>query len=617
MNINYLLSQLNEAQYKAATVIYGDYLVAAGAGTGKTKVLTTRYVYLIHIGKSPYNICAFTFTKKAANEMLQRIRKVLGYDFEGTICTMHSFCYGYLIEEASRLGFTNVPNIIDETDSLKILRNIIKKYNLEISENEVAKEISQIKNHQRLENRSLYRSMLINGIFYEYQSKLMESNLMDFDDLLYYFHKSLIEDSIFREYIQERYEFIMVDEAQDINKIQYEIINIMNEKNHNLFMVGDQDQCIYSFRGSDINNLNDFINTGALVLKLEENYRCGIQTLNAANKLISKNKNRIDKVLFTNRNENNNDIIYKEVSSVYDEPKYAIKLINRLLRKGYKRNDIAILYRNNSQVYPFENELTTNQIPYRIVGGKPFYSNSEIKVLISYYRFLNNFNDNISFEAIINTPNRGIGNVTFLKIDKLAKEKKISLYEASKLIDEDSLRGFHALIDDLNDKFNELAASKFHKYLVTKLDYELYVLENFTSKRRMDRIREFDNLISNVSSELPAKQTIINFINQLFIDNEIEKNDNNDKINLLTIHQAKGLEFKVVIVAGCVDGIISPKTNNIKDMNEARNLMYVAMTRAEDYLILLGYTSTFKNGKQVGCIMSPFIVESGVLFNNP
>ncbi len=613
MNINYLLSQLNDAQYKAATVIHGDYLVAAGAGTGKTKVLTTRYIYLVHIGKSPYNICAFTFTKKAANEMLQRIRKVLGYDFEGTICTMHSFCYGYLIEEASRLGFTNVPNIIDETDSLKIIRSIIKKYNLEISETEVSKEISQIKNHQKVDNKSLYRTMLINAIFYEYQKKLIDSNFMDFDDLLYYFHKSLIENSVFREYIQERYEFIMIDEAQDINKIQYEIINIMNEKNHNLFMVGDQDQCIYSFRGSDINNLNDFINTGASVLKLEENYRCGIQTLNAANKLISKNTNRIDKVLFTNRNKNNNDIIYKEVSSVYDEPKYAIKLINRLLKKGYKRNDIAILYRNNSQVYPFENELNTNKIPYRIVGGKSFYSNSEIKVLISYYRFLNNQNDDISFETIINIPNRGIGNVTFLKIDKLAKEKKISLYEASKLVDEDSLIEFHSLIDDLKDKFNKIPALEYHKYLVTKLNYDLYVLEHFTSKRRMDRIREFENLISNINSEVPAKQTIINFINQLYVDKETDKNDNNDKINLLTIHQAKGLEYKVVIVAGCVDGIISPKTNNIRDMNEARNLMYVAMTRAEDYLILLGYTSTYKNGKHVGCTMSPFIVETGIL----
>lgn len=604
-----LLKELNTAQYKAATVVNGNYLIAAGAGTGKTKVLTTRYIYLLDIGISAENICAFTFTKKAANEMQYRIKKQLGYDFEGTISTMHSFCYGYLLEEAKYLGFSSEPNIIDEDDSKKILKEIIKELNLDISEKNLSSNISKMKNHQKIDGRSLYTTMIENALFYEYQKRLKMCSLFDFDDLLYYFYMILVEDEIFREYIQSRYKYIMIDECQDTNKIQYEIITMMNG-NNNLFMVGDQDQCIYSFRGSNLDNLTDFVEyKNATVLTLEENYRCGSYTLDAANKIISKNPNRIDKNLHTKRKENNNKVIYRELQSSVDEPAYAIKLINRLLKKGYKLNDFAILYRNNSQSIPFENELSKNNIPYRIIGNKPFYSYSEIKTLINYYRFLYNRTDDISLENIINVPSRGIGNVTVLNLKKVANDNNITLYEACLLSNDKAVIEFVELIKDLISQINTLSVPMFYDYLINKIDYEKYVIEQIKSNRKIERLEEFRTLI--LSSET-SSYSLSEFINNLMLD-KTNQSDSNDKINLLTIHQSKGLEFKIVIVAGCVQGIISPNTNSLSDLYEARNLMYVAITRAEDYLILLSYNQTFKNGKYINCAMSPFIIETGIL----
>ena len=395
------LKELNENQNQAVTRTSGYTLILAGAGTGKTRVLTYRIGYLIERKAYPGSIFAFTFTNKAANEMKVRL-KYLNINTNGlTVSTFHSFCFGYLSVLAPYLGYKEFFIVIDDDDKLKVIRKIINENNIELIDTEVAKIISAIKNHTKYPLKSLKESFIINYVFHRYQEILKSYNKMDLDDLVYQFYKLLRQEKYFLEHLQKTCQYILVDECQDINNIQYEILLMLAKKHNNLFLVGDQDQCIYAFRGSNIENINHFINEKmAKVIKLEENYRSNKNILEVANALISNNKMRLDKKLYTTNRDQKFQVIRSDLASDKDEAIYVAKLIQKLIILDYNYSDIAVLYRNHFISTNFEKEFMRMNIPYHIFGSFPFFKHKEIKTLIFYYQFLNNNDDDQALREI-------------------------------------------------------------------------------------------------------------------------------------------------------------------------------------------------------------------------
>lgn len=435
---------LNKMQQEAIHTLEEKVLVVAGAGTGKTTVLTERIMFLLRLGVSEKNIYAFTFTNKAANEMKERIQTKLNKDIDLNISTFHSYFYSILRIFPEYIGFERGIQVLDEEDKKQVIKQIIKEHNIKMDDKVLITLISKIKNYVEYDPLSVEEQLHLNKTFIEYQETLRRYNKLDFDDILYYFKDLLDTSSFIREALQDECKYILVDECQDTNKIQYEIIKILSQKHQNLYMVGDPDQLIYTFRGSNIDNINDFIlNENAQVIKLEENYRSTTSILSAANSVINKNTNRVDKTLYTNNTINDIQVIYRNLSNNYDEAQYLRLLIEKLIQQGYQYKDMAVLYRNNYLSPPIEKELIQSKIPFIIYGGYPFFKHKEIKTLISYYRFIHNPKDDISFDYIINTPYRRLSPPELIELSNKQKTLNLSKYE---ILEKHMTRNWHNIL---------------------------------------------------------------------------------------------------------------------------------------------------------------------------
>ena len=599
-------------QKAAVTTKSKKTFVVAGAGCGKTRVLTYRIAYLLENGTSEKDILAFTFTNKSAFEMKERLKDLLGYESDASLSTFHSFAYKYVKLFFNVLGFKQDFKIIDEDEKKKIIKRLLLSEDYPLEEDYVIKQISNFKSLIDLNIKNLRKRMEVLKIFFLYQETLKISNLMDFDDLLYFFYDLLQSN----ENMQNMFKYnthVLVDECQDINKIQYEIIKLLAKKSQNIFMVGDEDQCIYSFRGSDLNCIRDFINEEkAEVIKLEQNYRSCANILMAANSVIKNNSSRVDKRLYTSYNDKNYKLIISDFYTDYEEAVYIADLIDGLINKGYNYRDFTILYRNNYVSIPIEKELLKRKIPFYIFGKTPFFRKKEVKTIIYYLRLILNHYDNVAFLEIINYPKRGIGEYTINRIKDNISKNGFSFYETIKntpdLFIIDGIKSFINLIDKYTEIINDCDLLVFIKEILKDLDYFNILRNDKNSKDRITNVYTFLEMIGNIKPKGTNLETLNSFLSDIYLENVKFEEDKNF-VKLMTIHQAKGLEYKIVILSGCNDGILPSTHETINLIEEERRLFYVAITRAKERLYILSSKRRLINGQYKTYAISPFVSE--------
>ena len=615
------LSTLNDAQKEAIKKTDGPILVLAGAGSGKTKVLTTKVAYLINEKcTSPENVLAITFTNKAAKEMKARIFKMLGsvaYNIQ--ISTFHSLGLLILRENYKKLGFEKNITILDSDDSLTVIKKIIKDMNLDpkmYNPRAIRNKISSAKN-ELLDSKAYNRiacndyEQLVADVFSRYERKIKNNNSVDFDDLL------ALPIKLFKKYpdvlksYQERFKYILVDEYQDTNEAQYILIKMLSSKYKNVCVVGDIDQSIYGFRGANYRNILNFEKDypNAYTVKLEENYRSTANILNVANDIIKNNKKRKEKILWT-RNEDGLKIKYHRAYDEKDEAHYVAVKIKKLLEKGVSKKDIAILYRTNAQSRSMEEEMLSENIPYKVVGSFYFYNRKEIKDLISYLKLIYNPHDDVSLMRIINVPKRQIGAKTIENIATKALEKGISMYDA---IDSGKELAFKLLIEDLRRKSEDISLTELVDLILDKSDMKgkLEKEKTIEAEVRLENLEEFKSITKNFEKN-NGIVSLEEFLLEISLVSDIEEHKNNtDVVTLMTIHAAKGLEFDYVFLIGLEEGLF-PHFNSIdseEDLEEERRLCYVAVTRTKKSLTILNTKRRMIYGKTSQNVPSRFIDE--------
>ena len=605
-----LIEGLNNKQKEAVLETEGPCLVIAGAGSGKTKVLTHKIAYLISEKYiKPWNILAITFTNKAANEMKERVEKLVGEVAKDMwIGTFHSICVRILRKYIDRLGFDHSFLIFDTSDQRTLIKECMKTLKIDdkmFTDRSVLAEISNGKN-EMLEPKAYqtkfagdYRKEVIGRIYELYQQRLKENNAIDFDDIINYTIKILTENEDALEYYTNKFHYILVDEYQDTNKAQFTLVTILASKYGNITVVGDNDQGIYSFRGADITNILNFEKDfpGTKIVKLEQNYRCTGNILKAANSVIKHNENKYEKKLWTENEEGKLPVIHKS-DDEYDEGRFVAEEINHLRREEYfKYSDFTVLYRMNSQSRAIEEILRREGIPYKIVGGLKFYERKEIKDIISYLRLIYNFSDNISLKRIINEPKRGIGKTSIDNIGEISEKTGLSMFDIIKHADEYGLNRVKAnanefiqTIEYLRSKIEELSISELIKETLNKTGYvKALELENTTeAESRIENLEEFLTVAIEFEEE-EAENTLGDFLEGITLSSDIDgMEDSEDSVTLMTLHSAKGLEFPVVFLVGLEEGIF-PGNKSIgepKEIEEERRLFYVGITRAKQYLYL-------------------------------
>lgn len=605
-----ILKNLNDKQYEAVVNTEGPCLVIAGAGSGKTKVLTHKIAYLIgEKNVLPWNILAITFTNKAANEMKERITNLVG-DVAQDIWmgTFHSICVRILRKFIDRLGFDSSFIIFDTSDQKTLIKTCIKNIGLDdkmFTDRSVLSEISNAKN-EMLEPEQYtvrangdFRKEKIALVYEMYQKRLKENNAIDFDDIINYTIKILMENPDILEYYSNKFQYVLVDEYQDTNKAQFTLVTMLASKNGNITVVGDNDQGIYSFRGADISNILNFERDfpGTKIIKLEQNYRCTGNILKAANSVIKNNEVKYKKQLWTENETGNLPKVYS-AKNEYDEGTYIANEIEHLRREEYyKYSDFAILYRMNSQSRAIEEILRREQIPYKIIGGLKFYERKEIKDIISYLRLIQNPSDNLSLKRIINEPKRGIGKTSLDKIEQMSDENGIAMYEIIKNADQYGLnrvflnsREFINCIEELRAKKDELKLSELIKETLKKTGYTK-ALENENSIEAENRIENLDEFLTVAIEfeEESAENLLSDFLEGITLSSDIDNMEETDEsVTLMTLHSAKGLEFPVVFLVGMEEGIF-PGYKSIsepQELEEERRLCYVGITRAKENLYL-------------------------------
>ncbi len=605
-----LINELNNMQKQAVLNTEGPCLVIAGAGSGKTKVLTHKIAYLIQEKNiKPWNILAITFTNKAANEMKERVEKLVGEVAKDMwIGTFHSICVKILRRYIDRLGFDNTFLIFDTSDQKTLIKECMKTLKIDdkmFTDRSIISEISNGKN-EMLEPKAYqtkyagdYRKEIIGKIYELYQKRLKENNAIDFDDIINYTIKILTENEDVLEYYTSKFRYVLVDEYQDTNKAQFTLVTILASKYGNITVVGDNDQGIYSFRGADISNILNFEKDfpGTKIIKLEQNYRCTGNILKAANSVIKHNENKYEKKLWTENDEGSLPVIYKS-DDEYDEGRFIVEEINHLRREEYfKYSDFTILYRMNSQSRAIEEILRREAIPYKIVGGLKFYERKEIKDIISYLRLIYNFSDNISLKRVINEPKRGIGKTSIDNIQEISEKTGLSMFDIIKHADEYGLnrvkanaQEFIETIEYLRSKIESLSISELIKETLSKTGYvKALELENTTeAESRIQNLEEFLTVAIEFEEE-EAENTLGDFLEGITLSSDIDgMEDSEDSVTLMTLHSAKGLEFPVVFLVGLEEGIF-PGNKSIgepKEIEEERRLFYVGITRAKQYLYL-------------------------------
>ena len=605
-----ILEGLNDKQYEAVINTDGPCLVIAGAGSGKTKVLTHKIAYLMDEKDiKPWNILAITFTNKAANEMKTRVEGLVGNAAKDMwIGTFHSICVKILRRFIDRIGFDTSFIIFDTSDQRTLIKECIKACDLDekmFADRAVLSEISNAKNEMlepmqyALRTGGDYRKEKIATVYSLYQQRLKENNAVDFDDIINHTIKILMENPDVLEYYSDKFKYVLVDEYQDTNKSQFTLVTMLAAKYGNITVVGDNDQGIYSFRGADISNILNFERDfpGTKIIKLEQNYRCTGNILNAANAVIKNNTVKYKKELWTQ-----NDI--GELPNVfcgdneYDEGSYIVEQINRLRREEYfKYQDFTVLYRMNAQSRAIEDILRRENIPYKIIGGLKFYERKEIKDAIAYLRLIYNSSDNLSLKRIINEPKRGIGKTSIENVAKVAEDSNVSMYEVIKNAADYGLnrvfvntREFVEQIEYLISKKDELKISELIKETLNKTGYTK-ALENENTIEAETRIQNLEELLT-VAIEFEeeyAENSLAEFLEGITLSSDIDgMEEEEDSITLMTLHTAKGLEFPVVFLVGLEEGIF-PGYKSIgepKELEEERRLCYVGITRAKQFLFL-------------------------------
>lgn len=605
-----LIDGLNNKQKEAVTATQGPCLVIAGAGSGKTKVLTHKIAYLMQEEKVlPWNILAITFTNKAANEMKERIETLVGEAAKDIwMGTFHSICVRILRKFIDRIGFDSSFLIFDASDQKTLVKECLKALNIDdklFNERGVLAEISNAKN-ALLEPEAYsrkyagdYRKSKIAEIYALYQKRLKENNAVDFDDIINHTIKILSENPDVLEYYTEKFKYILVDEYQDTNKAQFTLVTILASKYGNITVVGDNDQGIYSFRGADISNILNFEKDfpGTKIVKLEQNYRCTGNILKAANSVIKHNETKYDKKLWTENGEGTLPQIYQGEDE-YDEARFVIEEIRHLKREELDHySDFAILYRMNSQSRALEDILRREDIPYKIVGGLKFYERKEIKDAISYLRLIANPSDNISLKRIINEPKRGIGKTSLDHIQEIAENQGISMYEVIKHADDfgqprvyANAKEFIDTIETLRSQKEEIKISDLLKETLNKTGYTR-ALEQESTIEAESRIQNLEELVT-VAVEFEeefAENGLSDFLESISLSSDIDNlEDQEDSVTLMTLHSAKGLEFPVVFLVGMEEGIFPgyQSVGEPKELEEERRLFYVGITRAKQHLYL-------------------------------
>lgn len=617
MNIT---DNLNKEQIEAVNHKDGPCLVIAGAGSGKTKVLTSRIAKLIEDGVNPYNILAITFTNKAAKEMRDRLTNmnIFGAD-KVFVGTFHSFGLKIIRENLDKLGLDRNFSILDSDDVLSIIKKILKDNHLDpkqVSPSFIKNRISFIKNELLTEKEiSVYftdnNEQIVLDVYRDYDNILRNNNSVDFDDLLVLPTRLLQKNEDILLRYQEHFKYILIDEYQDTNEVQYQLTKLLAREHENLFVVGDPDQSIYMFRGANYKNILNFENDyhDVKIIPLLMNYRSTQNILNAANGVISHNLERKDKKLLSNLG------IGEKIkfTSSYDE-KHEITLvveqINKLINKGYKYKDIAVFYRTNAQSRVAEEGILKANIPYKVVGSYYFYSRKEIKNLICYLRMIVNPHDDVSLRRIINVPKRGIGDKYISDLEKKAKENNISMFDA---IDDKKGMPFKELILKLQKDSENLSLTELVDKILeeSKMIKELEEENNLESELRIDNLNEFRSITASFESRTGSVD-ISEFLEEISLVADIEEHKvSDDAVTLMTLHSAKGLEFKVVFIIGMEDGIF-PHQNSFTEqggLEEERRLCYVGITRAKERLYLSNAKKRMLYGKENITVPSRFLKE--------
>lgn len=618
-----MFENLNEQQKEAIQTTEGPLLVIAGAGSGKTRVLTTRIAYLIEEkGIAPTNILAITFTNKAAKEMRDRVVKMLGpIAYQIQISTFHSFGLTIVKENYATLGYNKEFTILDSDDSLSIIKKIMKNMNLDsksYNPKNVKNRISSAKN-EMINPDELSRFSACDfdekvvEIYREYEKKLKANNSLDFDDLLLKPIELFNDNPTVLSQYQERFHYILIDEYQDTNEVQYLLTKMLSKKRKNLCVVGDESQSIYAFRGSNYRNILNFEKDypNSKIILLEQNYRSTKTILNAANDVIKNNKQRKDKKLWTD-NEVGDKVVYKKCIDEKEEAATVASEIGNLIIKGEKLEDIAVLYRTNAQSRTIEEAMLKDNIPYKVVGSFYFYNRKEVKDLIAYLRLIYNSHDDVSLTRIINSPKRGIGQKS---IDNLVNQSSImgiSMYEA--LSSPKELQ-FKALIESMKLDSQNMSLTEIVELVLTKsgLRNELELENSLEAEAKIENLDEFKSITKNFE-ERYGIISLEDFLAEISLVSDVEEHkDNNEVVTLMTIHSAKGLEFKYVFVIGMEEGVF-PHSRSLFDSNELeeeRRLCYVAITRAKEKLWLLGAKRRTLYGLDNMNPVSRFVKEIG------
>lgn len=628
------LSDLNDSQREAVLYNEGPLLVFAGAGSGKTRVITYKIAYLIdELQISPHRILAVTFTNKAASEMKARTEALLKSSVEGLwIGTFHSICAKILRRDISILGFKSNFSILDEDDSLAIVKDSMKALNIDpkyTDPNAIKDYISKAKTNfiDCIEFRKIagdYFDRVVLSVYEKYTEILKKSNSLDFDDLIYYTLKLFKEHEEVLNYYQKKFKYVLVDEYQDVSKNQYEFVKLIAGKSKKLTLVGDDDQSIYSFRGASVEFIDAIMDDfkSMKVIKLEKNYRSTQEILDIANKLIKNNKHRAEKMLYCDKHSKEGIIGYEAVDEL-DEARYVVGKIKELTEKGeYKFSEIAVLYRMNSQSRSFEEYLIREGIPYQVIGGVKFYNRSEIKDIIAYLALINNPFDDISFKRIINIPSRKIGENTLKEIEEYAFSNNVSFFEAIETMSkrEESttakkVLSFYELIKELKEDSIKLSLTRFVEEVISKTRYLSYIEEKYKidAESRIENVREFVNMVAEFSRESEENDLNSLLMRISLVTNIDEKKDINS-VFLMTLHAAKGLEFPVVFLVGLEEGYLPhyKSLESLKDIEEERRLCYVGITRAKERIYFTFANRRTKFGNFSTTKPSRFLNEIGI-----
>ena len=604
---------LNKEQKEAVLKTEGPLLLLAGAGSGKTRCLTHRIAYLIdEMGVKPWNVLAITFTNKAAGEMRDRVDGLVGFGSDQVwVSTFHSLCMRILRRHIDRLGFDNSFTIYDTDDQKTVMKALCKRMNIDTKiykEKALLKTISSAKDELiGVREYELDAAMDLNKrvyarVYREYQETLQKNNALDFDDIIVKTVELFKSCPEVLDHYQERFRYIMVDEYQDTNTAQFELVKLLAQKYRNLCVVGDDDQSIYRFRGANIHNILDFENyfPEATVIKLEQNYRSTQSILDAANSVIRNNQGRKDKALWTERGVGER-IHFRAFDNAYEEAEYIADDVCRKVKKsGAQYKDCAVLYRTNAQSRLLEERMIMEGVPYNVVGGINFYSRAEIKDILAYLKTIDNGRDEVAVRRIINVPKRGIGAVTLEKIEDYAQMRDIGLYEAMELADEimslgkasAKIRPFVQLIQSLRSASESMTIAELIQEITVKIRYAEYLQDN-DDETAEDRLANVDELITKAVNyqETHEEGSLTEFLAEVALVADIDNVGNDDnRVLLMTLHSAKGLEFPNVYLAGMEDGLFPGQAalwgEDPEDMEEERRLAYVGITRAMDDLTL-------------------------------